>query len=306
MKILLAVVGPTGIGKTFWAIQLAKHFNTEILSADSRQFYKEMSIGTAVPSENELKTIKHHFIQHKSIFEPYSVGEFEKDAIALLNELYNTYDIAILAGGSGLYIDAIVKGLDDFPEVTPQIREDLVRQWQSEGIESLQQELKDKDPAYYQTIDLENPHRLIRALEIIKVSGKPYSYFRGKKKSKRNFKTIYVGIEAAREIIYQRIEKRVDIMISEGLLAEAKSLWKHKELNALQTVGYKELFEHFEGETSLERAISEIKKNTRRYAKRQLTWYRKNEAVFWIDFDAQKTNVFKKIEQLIETRNNDS
>jgi tRNA dimethylallyltransferase len=306
MKILLAVVGPTGIGKTFWAIQLAKHFNTEILSADSRQFYKEMSIGTAVPSENELKTIKHHFIQHKSIFEPYSVGEFEKDAIALLNELYNTYDIAILAGGSGLYIDAIVKGLDDFPEVTPQIREDLVRQWQSEGIESLQQELKDKDPAYYQTIDLENPHRLIRALEIIKVSGKPYSYFRGKKKSNRNFKTIYVGIEAAREIIYQRIEKRVDIMISEGLLAEAKSLWKHKELNALQTVGYKELFEHFEGETSLERAISEIKKNTRRYAKRQLTWYRKNEAVFWIDFDAQKTNVFKKIEQLIETRNNDS
>ncbi len=298
-NILLAVVGPTGIGKTRWAITMAQHFNTEIVSADSRQFYKEMYVGTAVPKQEELNSAKHHFIQSKSIFESYSVGDFEKEALALLDTLFATHNLAILVGGSGLYIDGVVNGLDDFPEIDLQIRVDLIDQWQSEGIDSLQNELKDKDIVHHGKIDLENPHRIIRALEVVRGTGKPYSSFLKKKTAERPFKTIYLGIQASREIIYKRIETRVDTMMKHGLLDEARNLLPHKNLNALQTVGYKELFEYFEGNCTLEFAVSEIKKNTRRYAKRQLTWYRKNSDIIWIDFDASEMEVIQKVEKKV-------
>lgn len=290
-KVLIAVVGPTAIGKTKLAIALAQHYKTEVLSADSRQFYKEMCIGTAVPSSTELGAVKHHFIQHKSVFDDYSVGDFEKEAIKKLNKLFKNNDIAIVVGGSGLYVDAIVNGLDDFPQVAPEIRENLKIELENKGIKSLQETLKKLDFEYYQKVDNENPHRIIRALEICIGTGKPYSSFLNKKKNARNFKTLYIGLQAEREIIYDRINKRVDLMMDEGLLKEAKTLYPHKTLNALQTVGYKELFAFMAGEWSLDIAIEEIKKNTRRFAKRQLTWYRKNPTIFWIAFNTEQKHI---------------
>ncbi len=296
-KLLIAVVGPTAIGKTKLAIALAQHYNTEILSADSRQFYKEMRIGTAVPSFEELESVTHHFIQHKSIFEPYSVGDFERDALKCLNQLFLTKDVVVLVGGSGLYVDAVVKGLDDFPQVHHEIREVLKTDLENKGIKYLQTKLEELDPQYYQKVDLENPHRLIRSLEICIGTGKPYSSFLKQKKNERHFKTAYIGILAEREVIYDRINRRVDLMMQEGLLKEAESLHAYQNLNALQTVGYKELFDFMDGKYSLKKAIEEIKKNTRRFAKRQLTWYRKNTSIFWVAFDAQQNDFldsFKK------------
>ncbi|WP_127020804.1 tRNA (adenosine(37)-N6)-dimethylallyltransferase MiaA [Flagellimonas beolgyonensis] len=281
-KVLLAVVGPTAIGKTALGILLAKHFKTEIVSADSRQFFKEMSIGTAVPSSQELSEVPHHFIQHKSIFEPYSVGDFEREALHLLDTLFQKHDVVIMVGGSGLYVDAVVKGLDDFPEVDPKIREALNEQLKRDGLESLQQELKERDPNYFEVVDRDNPHRLIRALEVCIASEQPYSSFLNQNKSNRSFTTIYIGLDAPREVVYERINLRVDVMMQEGLLDEAKQLFPHKNLNALQTVGYKELFEYLEDRCTLETAVEEIKKNTRRFAKRQLTWLRKNKNILWI------------------------
>ncbi|MEX0361818.1 MAG: tRNA (adenosine(37)-N6)-dimethylallyltransferase MiaA [Allomuricauda sp.] len=294
-KTLIAVVGPTAIGKTALGIHLAQHFNTEILSADSRQFFKEMRIGTAVPSKAELNTIPHHFIQHKSINEPYSVGDFERDALTKLEELFQSKDVAVMVGGSGLYVDAVVQGLDEFPKVDPSIRDFLNKKLETEGLEALQFELKSKDVKYYQMVDLDNPHRLIRALEVCIASGKPYSSFLKQKKDIRPFQTLYMGIQADRDVIYNRINERVDIMMEHGLLEEAKTLYPHKHLNALQTVGYRELFEYFDGEVDLDFAISEIKKNTRRFAKRQLTWLRKNENILWVDFDTDIKEISKKI-----------
>lgn len=281
-KVLLAVVGPTAIGKTALGILLAKHFKTEIVSADSRQFFKEMSIGTAVPSSQELSEVPHHFIQHKSIFEPYSVGDFEREALHLLDTLFQKHDVVVMVGGSGLYVDAVVKGLDDFPEVDPKIREALNEQLKRDGLESLQQELKERDPNYFEVVDRDNPHRLIRALEVCIASEQPYSSFLNQNKSKRSFTTIYIGLDAPREVVYERINLRVDVMMQEGLFDEAKQLFPHKNLNALQTVGYKELFEYLEDRCTLETAVEEIKKNTRRFAKRQLTWLRKNKNILWI------------------------
>ena len=305
-KYLISVVGPTAIGKTGLAISLAKHYKTEIVSADSRQFFKEMQIGTAVPNKGELVTVPHHFIQHKSIFESYSVGDFEKDAIALLSNLFKKHDCVIMVGGSGLYVDAVTKGLDEFPDVAPGIREDLNEILKEKGIVELQKQLKILDNTQYAKIDIENPHRLIRALEICIGSGLPYSSFLNKKKIKRQFITITIGLEADRQVIYDRINQRVDIMIKEGLLKEARTMYPHKALNALQTVGYKELFNYFDSEwdlpdrqAGLDFAISEIKKNTRRFAKRQLTWYRKNENIIWFDYDEDKTNIFKTIDKEI-------
>ncbi|WP_420399970.1 tRNA (adenosine(37)-N6)-dimethylallyltransferase MiaA [Flagellimonas sp.] len=294
-KTLIAVVGPTAIGKTALGIHLAQHFNTEILSADSRQFFKEIRIGTAVPSKAELNTVPHHFIQHKSIEEPYSVGDFERDALAKLEALFQSKDIVVMVGGSGLYVDAVVQGLDEFPKVDPSIRGLLNKKLETEGLEALQSELESKDSKYYQMVDLDNPHRLIRALEVCIASGKPYSSFLKQKNDIRPFQTLYVGIYADREIIYNRINSRVDIMMDQGLLEEAKNLYPHKQLNALQTVGYRELFEYFDGKIDLDFAISEIKKNTRRFAKRQLTWLRKNENILWVDFDTDIKEVSKKI-----------
>jgi len=300
-KVLLAVVGPTAIGKTALGIQLAKHFDTEIISADSRQFFKEMKIGTAVPSGEELNQAPHHFIQHKSIFEPYSVGDFEKDAIALLDNLYQKKDIAIMVGGSGLYVDAVISGLDEFPKVDPQIRETLNKELEDNGLESLQKELKQRDPEYYKTVDLENPHRLIRALEVCRAANKPYSSFLNQQKPERLFKSLYIGIDAPREVVYQRINSRVELMMEAGLLEEAKKLYPYKELNALQTVGYKELFEYIDGKCTLDFAVSEIKKNTRRFAKRQLTWLRKNETILWVPYNTEQEKVLQMVTDRIKT-----
>lgn len=296
-KTLISVIGPTGIGKTKLAIKIAQHYNTEIISADSRQFFKEMSIGTAVPSKEELESAPHHFIQHKSILEPYTVGDFEKDAIKLLEALFKKHDIVVMVGGSGLYIDAVSNGFDEFPTVDPKIRLELNKMFNDEGIEPLQDKLKELDEKYYTTVDIENPQRVIRALEVCIGSGKPYSSFLNKKNTKRAFKTVTVGISAERELIYDRINKRVDIMMESGLLKEAESLISHKGLNALQTVGYKELFKFFDKEWALDFAISEIKKNTRRFAKRQGTWFKKNPNTLWVNYDYKIENVLKEIEK---------
>jgi tRNA dimethylallyltransferase len=296
---LIAVVGPTAIGKTPLAIALAKHFRTEIISADSRQFFKELTIGTAVPSEEELKSAPHHFIQHISIFQPYSVGEFEREALQRLEKLFSSHDIVIMAGGSGLYLDAVTKGLDDFPAVAPEIRPQLEERLRTEGIGILQQELRILDPDYYAKVDLQNPHRLIRALEISLGTGQPYSSFLKGKQQRRSFKVLTVGLTAGRETIYERINQRVDRMLSEGLLEEVKSLYPFRNLNALQTVGYKELFAYLEGSTELDTAVSEIKKNTRRFAKRQLTWFRKQEDILWTDYRQPPEETIKTVETLI-------
>ena len=284
-KILLTVVGPTAIGKTSLAIDLALHFGTEIISCDSRQFFKEMSIGTAVPSSEELAQVKHHFIQHKSIFDTYSVGDFERDAITLLKELFKQHNVVIMVGGSGLYADTVVYGLDDFPEVSPEIRNGLNELYQKQGITYLQTRLKDLDPIQYTQIDVQNPQRMMRALEVCIASGKPYSSFLNKKETLRDFTNITIGLTAEREVVYNRINERVELMLENGLLIEAQTLFPHKKLNALQTVGYRELFNFFEGKTSLDFAIEEIKKNTRRFAKRQYTWFHKNKDINWFEIN---------------------
>jgi len=298
-KYLIAIVGPTAIGKTALSIKLAQYFNTEILSADSRQFFKEMSIGTAAPTSEELLAAKHHFIHHKSITDDYNVGSFEQDAITLLNELYKTKNVVVLVGGSGLYVDAVVNGLDHFPKVDSSIREALNETLKTKGLVSLQDQLRKLDLESYNSIAIDNPHRVIRALEISIGTNKPYSSYLKQKKVERQFKTIYIGLTAERDIIYDRINKRVETMISEGLLEEAKTLYPQKDLNALNTVGYKELFEYFEGNCSLDFAISEIQKNTRRFAKRQLTWYRKNPNIHWFDYKTDVIEIGKYIKKLM-------
>ncbi len=299
-KCLITVVGPTAIGKTQFAIALAKHFNTEIISSDSRQFYKEMYIGTAVPAVEELKEVRHHCIQHLSIFDHYSIAEFEQECLQILEELFLQKDVALLVGGSGLYMDAVLYGLDYFPEIPSQIREDLNMQLQEEGIEALQQQLSKMDPDYYQKVDIHNPHRLIRALEVCIASGKPYSSFLGNRPVKRPFQTIILGISADRSVVYDRINQRVELMLEKGLLEEARRLYPYRDRNALQTVGYKELFAHFDGKMSLTQAVAEIKKNTRRFAKRQLTWYRKNEEITWLEHDLSQEVLIEKVEHLLK------
>ena len=247
-KTLVSVIGPTAIGKTKLAIELANHFDTEIISADSRQFFKEMSIGTAVPSKKELAQARHHFIQHISIFENYSVGDFERDAIDLITSLFKQKDVLILVGGSGLYVDAVTKGLDKFPKIDSEIRKDLNHRLEKNGIEDLQLDLKERDPGYYLKVDLSNPHRIIRALEVCIGTGRPYSSFLSLNEKTRNFNTVTVGLTAERQTIYDRINQRVDLMIKEGLVEEVQALLKHEDLNALQTVGYKELFKYFKKE----------------------------------------------------------
>jgi tRNA dimethylallyltransferase len=294
---LITIVGPTAIGKTALSIQLAKHFKAEIVSCDSRQFYKEMTIGTAVPDMDELAQVKHHFIQNRSVFEDYNVGQFERDALVKLDTLFEKNPIQVMVGGSGLYVDAVLKGLDYFPEVAKEIREELTKVFENQGIEVLQHQLKELDLETYRSIAIDNPHRLMRALEICIGSGTPYSTFKNKPKATRNFKTIKIGLTADREFIYTRINKRVDIMLEMGLLNEAKKLHQYKNLNALQTVGYRELFSFFEDDFTKEFAVSEIKKNTRRFAKRQLTWFKKDTKTLW--FDCQSD-----IEKIITTISN--
>ena len=299
-KTLISIVGPTAIGKTSLSIDLAKAFETEIISADSRQFFREMNIGTAVPSSEELAAAPHHFIQHISVEDAYSVGDFERDALQKLEQLFQRHDKVIMVGGSGLYVDAVTKGLDEFPEIDPQIRISLNDLFAAEGLPALQKQLSQLDPEYYSEVDTENPHRLIRALEVSLGTGKPYSSFRKKKAAQRPFKSVLIGLTADREVIYDRINRRVDLMLEQGLLEEAKALAGKKHLNALNTVGYKELFAFLEGRCSLEEAVEEIKKNTRRFAKRQLTWFRKNPEIHWFDHitpTEEIIDMIKKIDQ---------
>ncbi|QII73139.1 tRNA (adenosine(37)-N6)-dimethylallyltransferase MiaA [Apibacter sp. B2966] len=285
-KILWSIVGPTGIGKTALSIELAKNLKTEIISCDSRQFYKELKIGTAAPSSEELSLVPHHFIGNLSIAKDYSVGDFEKDALRKINELFNKYDQLIMVGGSGLYEKAVNEGLDNFPDIDSKVREDLMVEIQEKGLSYLQEELKKNDPEYYSQVDYNNPVRVMRALEIFRGTGKPYSSFRKNLVEKRNFTSVKIGLTASRDLIYDRINKRVDLMMEKGLLEEVISLQTYRHKNALQTVGYKELFDYLDGNSSLEFAVSEIKKNSRRYAKRQLTWYRRDESVNWFDYQS--------------------
>lgn len=301
-KTLIAVVGPTAIGKTALSIKLANHYNTEIVSADSRQFYKEMTIGTAVPSKEELSAAKHHFIQNLSVTEDYSVGDFERDGLALLDKLFKVQDIVILVGGSGLYVDAIVKGLNHFPDIDESIRLKLNDSLKNEGLEPLQNQLKTLDPKYFEKVDIHNPHRVIRALEICIGTQKTYTSFLEQDKEERPFNTITVGLEADRTKIYERINDRVDIMMAEGLLKEVKSLEPYKNYNALNTVGYKELFNYLDDEWSLEFAISEIKKNTRRFAKRQLTWFKKNSDTLWFNYKTAEQTIIKVIDNKMQSQ----
>ncbi|WP_300441833.1 tRNA (adenosine(37)-N6)-dimethylallyltransferase MiaA [Christiangramia sp.] len=298
---LVNIVGPTAIGKTSLSIKIAQSFKTEIISADSRQFFKEMKIGTAVPDDEELEAAPHHFIQHISVEEEYSVGDFERAAIKKLEELYKEHPMVVMVGGSGLYVKAVTEGLDEFPKADPDIRKNLNKHLEEDGIDWLQKKLFVLDPEYYKTADVQNPHRLIRALEICIETGKPFSSFLNQEKPQRNFETIKIGLTADREMIYERINKRVDIMIENGLIEEARNLYPHKNLNALNTVGYKELFQYFDGTTDLETAISEIKKNTRRFAKRQLTWFRKDSGIKWFEFDEKPARIIEYIQEKINT-----
>ncbi|GAB4158408.1 MAG: tRNA (adenosine(37)-N6)-dimethylallyltransferase MiaA [Winogradskyella sp.] len=295
-KILISIVGPTAIGKTALSIKLAQHFNTEIISADSRQFYKEMSIGTAVPSKKELQAATHHFIQHISIKDSYSVGDFERDAILGIKAIHQTKDVAIMVGGSGLYVKAVTKGLDDFPEINENIRLELNKELDNNGLEPLQERLRHLDPKTYEAIALDNPQRVLRALEVCIGTRQPYSSFLTNPNKSRPFKTITIGLNAERSTIYDRINRRVDIMVKNGLIEEVRSLLKYKNLNALNTVGYKELFNYLEDVWSLDFAISEIKKNTRRFAKRQLTWFRKDESIKWFDYTSDINQIIEYIE----------
>lgn len=285
MKHLISIVGTTGIGKTKLAIDLAKHFRTEIISCDSRQFFKEMKIGTAAPSDEELSDAKHHFIGNLSVSDYYSIGQFEKDAISKLNQLFQTHDTVIMVGGSMMYEKAVLEGLNDLPEANEKNQKKLVEILENEGIEKLQNILKDLDEDYYNVVHLENPRRLLRAIDVIWQTNEKYSVLISKPNPKRNFETIRIGIEAPREIIYERINKRVDLMIENGLLNEVENLKGSQSLPSLNTVGYSEIFKYFSGEWNLEFAVSEIKKNSRRFAKRQLTWYRGEENIHWVNYE---------------------
>lgn len=281
-KNLISVVGPTGIGKTRLAIDLAKHFSTEIVSCDSRQFFKEMIIGTASPSAEELAEAPHHFIGNLSVQEYYSIGQYEEDALKKLNELFEKYDTVILVGGSMMYEKAVIEGLNDLPEANEENQIKLQEILDNEGIEKLQEMLKELDPEYFSVVDFHNHRRLLRAIDVIWQTNKKYSELIAVSQDSRDFNIIRIGIEAPREELYDRINRRVDIMLEKGLLDEAKNLEKFKHLTALNTVGYSELFKYFDKEWDLEFAVSEIKKNSRRYAKRQLTWYRKADDIHYL------------------------
>lgn len=304
MNYLITIIGPTAIGKTSLSIALAQHFGCEIISCDSRQFFKEMYIGTAIPSEDELASAPHHFIQNKSIFDNYSVGDFEIEALEKLDELFAKNNIQIMVGGSGLYVDAVLKGFDEFPDIEDGVRTEINSKFDALGIEFLQDKLKELDPYYYKKLEkenpqtLQNPQRMKRFVEVCIGSGLPYSGFIGKRNSKRNFTPIIISLESDREIMYDRINQRVELMFEAGLVEEVKQLLPHKNRNALQTVGYRELFDYFEGKCTLEFAAAQIKQNTRRFAKRQMTWFKRTENAVWFDYLTNKDTIAKYIEKL--------
>lgn len=285
VKKLISIIGTTGIGKTKLAIELAKHFGTEIISCDSRQFFREMKIGTATPSAEELAEVSHHFIGNLSVQDYYSIGQFEKDAIQKMERLFTHHDVVILVGGSMMYEKAVIEGLNELPEANEENQQKLEKIFREEGIEALQKILENLDPEYFNIVDRDNPRRLFRAIDIIWQTGKTYTENISEQVKKRDFKVIRIGIEAPREIIYERINLRVDKMLEQGLAEEVKSLLPYRNLISLRTVGYTELFRYFDGEWTLDFAVEEIKKNSRRFAKRQLTWYRKETDIHWVNFE---------------------
>tara|TARA_B100000767_G_scaffold272736_1_gene301122 strand:+ start:1615 stop:2505 length:891 start_codon:yes stop_codon:yes gene_type:complete len=287
-KTLITISGPTAVGKTKLSIDLAMILNCEIISSDSRQFYKELSIGTAVPTKEELNKVKHHCIQHKSILESYSIKDFEKEALNIITNQFKTYKYVIMVGGSGLYMDAVIYGLDEFPKIDNKVRDNLNEKYKKFGIKYLQKTLKKLDLNYYLQVDKKNPRRLIRALEVCISSNKPYSSYLKRKKRNHLFNVFHIGIKKDRLELYDKINNRVDEMLKKGLLNEVKSLIKFKDLNVLNTIGYKELFLYLENKTTIERSVEEIKKNSRRFAKRQITWLNSKENIFWVD---DKTNI---------------
>lgn len=299
-KTLISIIGSTGIGKTKLAIEMAKHFGTEIISCDSRQFFKEMKIGTATPTDEELAQAKHHFIGHLSVQDYYSIGQYEEDALEKIEEIFEENDFAVLVGGSMMYEKAVVEGLNDLPEANAENQEKLQKIWDEEGLEKLQEILKNLDEEYYNVVHKENPRRLLRAIDVIWQTGRKYSEIIAEPKHKRDFKVVRIGITAPREIMYERINLRVDKMLENGLIDEVKSLTEYQKLVPLQTVGYTEIFKYLEGTWDLDFAIEEIKKNSRRYAKRQETWNRKVENVTWLPYDyseEQLHEILSKIEK---------
>jgi len=287
-KTLIVILGPTGIGKSDLSINIAKHFDTEIVSADSRQIFRELSIGTAVPSLSDLKRVKHHLIQNLSIHDNYNASKYETDALEIIKNLFKSKDIVILCGGSMLYIDAICKGIDTIPDVNQQIHEQILKEYKEQGIEHLRFKLKKLDPVYYNKVDLKNTNRIIHALDITLTTCKPYSSFRTGEKKQRPFNIIKIGLNTDRQKLYDRINRRVDKMIKNGLIEEAKSVYPYHKLNALNTVGYKELFDYFDKKSELHDVIKKIKTNTRHYAKKQLTWFRRDEEIHWFQPSMEK------------------
>ena len=285
MKKLISIVGTTGIGKTKLAIELAKYFGTEIVSCDSRQFFREMKIGTAMPSDEELAQAPHHFIGNLSVEDYYSIGQFEREAIEKIEELFTKNEVVIMVGGSMMYEKAVIQGLNDLPEADEENQKKLEQIFNEEGIESVQKILEKLDPEYFNIVDKDNPRRLFRAIDVIWQTGKTYTENISVQLKQRDFEVIRIGISAPREIIYERINQRVDVMLANGLIDEARSLMDFRKYVALQTVGYSELFRYFDGEWNLDFAVEEIKKNSRRFAKRQLTWYRKETNIHWVNFE---------------------
>ena len=282
-KKLIVLIGPTAVGKTALSIELANFLNTEIVSADSRQFYKELNIGVATPTALELSLAKHNLIGHISIHQKYNISDFEQDALKELERIFQERDYAVLTGGSGLYVNALCYGVDNMPDVRPEIREELNEIFATQGIAPLQEELMKKDPEYWEIVDKQNHIRLIRALEVCRQTGKTFTSFRSGEKKKRDFEIIKIGLERSRENLLERIYKRVDLMLEEGLENEAKTVYPYRELQALQTVGYKELFEYFDGKVDFNTAVENIKINTRQYAKRQMTWFKKDKSTLWLN-----------------------
>ena len=304
-KYLIIIAGPTGVGKTDRSIGIAKHFGAEILSCDSRQFYKELGVGVAKPTAEQMKEVKHHFIDNVSVTERYSIWQYENDAIKLLDEYFKTHDYAVMCGGSGLYIDAVCNGIDLMPDPDPVIRQEVIDLYNEKGIEALRFELQRIDPDYYAQVDLKNPQRIMRGIEMTRQTGKPFSQFRTNKKQKRPFETIKILINTDRNILYDRINRRVDIMLERGLVEEARNLLKYRDMTALRTIGYLELFDYFDGKTSLEEAVELIKRNSRRYARRQITWFHRNND--YAECEPDESVIMEQINQrinLLQTNNN--